>query len=197
MIYVCNELEQWTQKLFTEQLERVPTIRRQHILRQTQPQSRYHRLTGWLLLLYAYEQEYGSPLPQIQVLAHGKPCFREEDRGYFSISHSGNLACCALGETACGVDIQESREISSALIAKCCNDREIQLLQSVSGETEQERLFALLWSRKEAMGKLNGLGISQNLRSLGWCEDFANEDLTGVSCMIASDTALALFVIIL
>lgn len=192
MIYVCNELEQWTQERFAEQLVRVPQVRRQHILRQTQPQSRYRSLTGWLLLLYAYEQEYGGPLPEIQVEAHGKPSFQGEGWGCFSISHSGNMACCALGEAECGVDIQEARKVTSGLIAKCCNTKEIQLLQNAGGEAEQEKLFAMLWSRKEAMGKQNGLGISQNLRLLGWCEDFSNQELTGFSAMIAPDTALSL-----
>lgn len=192
MIYVCMEQVQWTSELFEEQLKRIPEIRRQHILNQTRPANRYQSLMGWLLLLYAYEQEYGISLPQIQILAHGKPSFQKEDDGYFSISHSDGLVCCALGAEKLGVDVQSSRRVSTGVIARCCNDREIQMLQNVSGKREQDRLFALLWSRKEAMGKWNGLGISQDLQSLGWCEDFCRDGLTGFSCMITSDSALSL-----
>lgn len=191
MIYVCMEQVEWTPKLFEEQIKRIPENRRQHILNQTRPANRYQSLLGWLLLVYAYEQEYGTSLPQIQILAHGKPAFEKEEDGYFSISHSDGLICCALGTENLGVDVQKSRRVSTGLIARCCNDREIQMLQNVSGEQERDRLFALLWSRKEAMGKLNGRGISQDLRTLGWCEDFSSHGLSGFSCMIHSDSALS------
>ncbi len=192
MIYVCNELEQWTEEMFAQQLHRIPEIPRQRILKQAQPKSRYQSLTGWLLLLYGYEQEWGRALPEIQILSHGKPSFVEKSSGYFNLSHSGSMSCCVIGERQCGVDVQERRKISNALIARCCNAEEIQLLEKCRGEIEQERLFALLWSRKEAQGKQSGMGISGDMKALGWCQDFTNWKQTGFSYMIEPDMALAL-----
>ena len=195
MIYVCNELEHWTtvqyESRFMSQIAYVPENVRAHILKKARPMSRYQSLTGWLLLLYAYEKEYGRSLPPVQFLPGGKPGFVQDTDGYFSLSHSGNMACCVLTDVPCGVDIQEVRSVSPGLIARCCNDREeLQIQDAADGE--RERLFALLWSRKEAMGKLNGAGIAQDLKSLGWSKDFDSSDFGGFSCMITEHIALAL-----
>lgn len=83
----------------------------------------------------------------------------------FNISHSGDLALCAVAETGeVGVDIESLRPLSDVarLARRHFSPAE---LQSLPTSTTDETLsgFFRIWTRKEAMLKAAGFGLSRPL----------------------------------
>ncbi len=103
-----------------------------------------------------------------QVLPNAKQPFeiRYEESGQpvsehfkLSLSHSGNYAVCYVSDRACGVDIQQEREIREGLARRVLTGDEIKLAVRPYG-TVTSRIFCRIWAVKEAFVKAIGTGFS-------------------------------------
>ena len=111
-----------------------------------------YALLGSLLL----EAKGIEPLPPIARTAGGKPCFPDRPHLHFSVSHSGGLSLCTLGEAPIGADIERVRERSRGLPRYALSDREYAWFQSRGSRWED---FYTLWTLTEARVKCTGEGI--------------------------------------
>lgn len=99
---------------------------------------------------------------------HGKPTLLDGSAGVtFNLSHSGDLALCALGEgVELGVDVEAIRPVDDleALARRFFAPQEADWLM---GHEDPERLAAFfrMWTCKEAYAKAVGRGLSINTRS--------------------------------
>ncbi len=94
---------------------------------------------------------------------HGKPRLSRHLARHFSLSHSGEWAVCALGESPLGIDIERAREVrAAALAARYFTPQEAALVERLSGE-ERQRAFFRLWTAKESVLKAQGTGLSGGL----------------------------------
>jgi phosphopantetheinyl transferase (holo-ACP synthase) len=119
---------------------------------------------------------------QIDESTKGKPYIKSRPF-YYNLSHSGDYVICAVSDCEIGVDIQKMsngigvksrvdyKNIGNTKAAKAKNTRkstadrffaeeEKNMLASIHDETERNLLFYRLWSRKEALGKLTGMGVA-------------------------------------
>ena len=107
---------------------------------------------------------------EFEYLPHGKPQLAAAQREVgleFNLSHSGNIALCAVtGGTTVGVDVEHMRELRDmqGLANRFFSTAEAEQLQD---EREDERLasFFRCWTRKEAYVKAIGQGITCPLDS--------------------------------
>ena len=95
-------------------------------------------------------------LPPIARTEGGKPWFPDYPHLHFSVSHSGGLSLCALGEGPIGADIERVRPRSPGLPRYALDDREQAWFQSRGSRWED---FYTLWTLKEARVKCTGEGI--------------------------------------
>lgn len=80
----------------------------------------------------------------------------------FNLSHSGDIVLIALaGDLPIGVDVEKTRSMSDrdAIARQFFHPDEVADLMSLSGP-EAERAFFRCWTRKEAVAKAIGLGLS-------------------------------------
>ena len=95
--------------------------------------------------------------------AHGKPELDDPAAGHlpFNLSHSANHALIGIGAAAIGVDVEAERPITDALaIARAhFHPGEVADLTRLSGSARLRAFFAC-WTRKEAVVKALGLGLS-------------------------------------
>lgn len=109
------------------------------------------------LLALAAKEVWGlSPLPEIARLEHGKPWFPEREDLHFNLSHSGDLAVCALDGASVGVDIQIVKQWRPNLPKRVCSPAELAWLER---QSEPWSAFALLWTLKESRAKQSGRGL--------------------------------------
>ena len=124
------------------------------------------------------KSEYGSffggrnALDAVRYDSYGKPYFDEKENASFNLSHSRYMVACALvtepdGEIAaqCGVDIElVSYDLVRAerVADRYFTDAEKLLLAPVAADPEAYcRLFTRIWTRKEAILKYLGVGLTQ------------------------------------
>ena len=92
---------------------------------------------------------------------HGKPYLTHHPEIHFNFSHSGNVALCAIDSQPVGADVETSRKITPSLIAYTMNDME---QSQIASAPESLSAFLALWTKKEAVLKLTGEGINDNMK---------------------------------
>lgn len=116
-----------------------------------------------LLALAAAEHWGLAPLPTICRLEKGKPYFPEAPARHFNLSHSGDLAVCALDGSPVGVDIQIVKDWRPALPKRVCSAGELKWLEA---QEDRRFSFAALWALKESRVKESGQGLTVPIREI-------------------------------
>ncbi len=81
---------------------------------------------------------------------------------YFSISHSGDYAVCAIADTEIGIDIEEIRTVHPRASEKFCTEDEKEFAES------DENGFFKIWTLKEAYFKCIGTGLGADIKSVSF-----------------------------
>ncbi len=107
------------------------------------------RTLAWPLLAWAVRDRWGwRTLPPVERSPRGKPFFPGEAGRWFSLSHSGGIALCALSEDGpVGVDVELVRPRRAGLPAYVLSPAE---LARFDGGWED---FYRLWTLKESWCK--------------------------------------------
>jgi 4'-phosphopantetheinyl transferase len=105
-----------------------------------------------------------------RVGAHGKPFLAEPfDDLVFNVAHSGDLALIAVTRcVAVGVDVERVRPVdNAAVLARSYFSADEAEAISTLGQVEQSEAFLRCWTRKEAVTKTTGDGLTRSLASFG------------------------------
>lgn len=145
-----------------EALALLPEERREKALRIRREEARLRSISAGLLL-----REAGIE-PPFAYGEHGKPYI--PGGPHFSLTHSGTLAALAVCETSVGLDIEKIAPVRRAA-ARALTIEERQYM-----ETDPERCFAYLWTRKEAALKCTGAGLSQPMNAFSVLGDTTSPD---------------------
>ena len=110
------------------------------------------------LLALGLREVWGlEAIPPMERGPMGKPFFPSMPQIQFNLSHSGDLALCALSEVPVGVDIERVRPHRAGLPRYALSDREYRWFLEQGGGWE---LFCRLWTRKESWVKRTGGSIA-------------------------------------
>ena len=125
--------------------------------------SRY--VTGRTALRTLLGQELGLPAAAVPLASskHGRPlCARLRGRLDFNLSNSGDVAVIAMApQENVGVDVETLRPVHDALglSRHYFSSAESRKLESLE-PAQRDRAFLTCWTRKEAVLKATGLGLS-------------------------------------
>lgn len=133
--------------------------RREKALRIRREDARLRSIGAGLLL-----REAGIA-PPFSYGGHGKPYI--PGGVHFSLSHSGELCALAVCGAPVGLDAEKIAPVRRAA-ARALTDEEREFM-----ETDPERRFAYLWTRKEAVLKCTGAGLSQPMNAFSALGDAA------------------------
>ena len=120
-------------------------------------------LAASLLLERALHDE-GLAAEEIAVTQYGKPYLPGLPHFHFSLSHSENMALCAVSNEEVGCDIEIPRGFDPKIARRFFHKTECDWLFS-HPEEEQSDAFYRLWTCKESFMKALGLGLSLELDS--------------------------------
>lgn len=112
--------------------------------------------------------------PEFAYNEHGKPYLADRPDIHFSISHTKNAILVAISNAPIGVDVEHVRLPSDGLIEKTMNPDEQALINNASSsclevdclQGERAATFTSLWTKKEAVLKLLGTGILDDLHEV-------------------------------
>lgn len=118
------------------------------------------RLIGWQLLLTELNK-LGFPdlINHIGFAEKGKPFF-EKGKVFFNLSNTKNTVIVVVSDSEIGVDLEFNRPYKKSIYTRVFCKKEITFLEASSNEAFE---FINLWTKKEAVVKLFGGGISMGL----------------------------------
>lgn len=137
--------------LSEKEAELLPRWRRLRLERLRYAPARKASLGAGLLWRYVMERHGVSPEEPVRFLQAGKPVFAQREDVYFSLSHSGPYAMCAVSGQPVGADVQQVKPIHLS-VARRFHFRERDWLAE-QPQAEQTRAFFQIWTRKEAWVK--------------------------------------------
>ena len=140
-VYIMNINGLLDKDEFDKQIGKVNTARQEKTKKLATPLSKAQSLGVGLLLRYAIENETELDYEKLIFLTEekGKP-YIEGNPFYFSLSHSGDYAVCAISDSPVGVDVEKEKELSEKIKNRFAKN-------------------ILEWTKKEAKGKLTGEGF--------------------------------------
>lgn len=90
----------------------------------------------------------------------GKPVLDGFPEFHFNISHTRNAVMCGFSNEELGVDVEKISKAPFDIMRKCFTQNEIDCVDTT---VEENADFYKIWTRKEAYGKLRGIGISDDV----------------------------------
>lgn len=135
--------------------------RREYALRYKHERSRRQCLAAYMLLQHALRHEYGiTGELRLKYNDYGKPSLIDYPDIYFNLSHCRDAVACIVGDCPVGIDVECIDRYRPLLLDYTMNEWEReQILASPHSATA----FIRLWTMKEALLKLTGQGITNNL----------------------------------
>ncbi len=129
-------------------------------------------------LLHEALRDAGISEAKVAQTPTGKPYLENDDKWFFSLSHSGSKVLCATAEVPIGCDIEEMNSQSLQIMDRVLAPEEQKLFTDQSPD-EQRDLFYMLWTGKESYLKLTGEGIVENLRESSIRVPFGSQIIRG------------------
>lgn len=165
-MHLCTDAE------VARMLPLVSTQRREEALRYVHTHGRFCCLRSYLMLMEligAVSPTLDDTTPRFEYNEFGKPFLPDRPDIQFSISHTKNAVAVALSRYPIGVDVEQIRHQSEALVRKTMNASE---QQQIADSQCPDTTFTALWTQKEAVLKLRGTGIVDELHDvLTNCDD--------------------------
>ena len=160
-----------TKKFFTDTAEKVKNFL---------PEDRKRTLAGRYLLKKMIKEIYGRESFEFFYNENGKP---ELDFCFFSISHSGNYAACAVAETPVGIDIEDTGRFKRREKYMLFTDNETRYVN----ERDSARRFCTVWTRKEAYIKAAGGVLASASETELVTPELSPQDSYGGYAFVTSD----------
>ncbi|MDE5788474.1 MAG: 4'-phosphopantetheinyl transferase superfamily protein [Bacteroidaceae bacterium] len=172
MIYIDDRINEYPESDITRWTAELPWQRRERVEAIRHDAGRRQSLLSYRLLCRALREEYGiTEPPTFTYNEHGKPFLTETDGRHlhFSLSHCREAVCCVVSERSCGIDIECPRRVPDSVIHYAMNEEEQALIDRAGRDGEEKermQLFLRLWTRKEAVLKLEGTGIRDTMKDV-------------------------------
>lgn len=140
----------------------IPPWRQTYILRYRSLEDRRRSLGVWRLMEDMLSA-HGFRAQEVAIDAQGKPYC---DGIFFSLSHSGDLALCAVSDAPVGCDIERVKHAPFEIAPRIFCSAECAYLRAAQDDSEARRRFFTLWTLKESYMKMTGEGLGLSPKRL-------------------------------
>lgn len=158
--HIADLSEEQTERLINS----LPEWRREQALRYKQLQGRKECAIGYVELLRGLRERFNiNEMPAFAYKEHGKPYLKEHPDIHFSISHCKEAVGCFVSNRPCGLDIERIRTAKPDLVRHTMSPEEA---ESIFSNAFPDVAFTRIWTQKEAVLKLKGTGLVDDLHSV-------------------------------
>lgn len=162
MLRIADDLTAYSGERLSALLATLPQWRREVALAYRHEEDRRESALAFRLLQDMLGSEYGIlDEPRFITGEHGKPRLAGHPDIHFNLSHCRRAVACAVERLPVGVDIERTGRYTPRLAERVLSDDE---LRAVAAASDPDLLFTTLWTRKEALMKLLGTGITDDIR---------------------------------
>jgi len=162
MVSIFDDMTQVTEAEVQRMLPMVTQQRRDEALRYKHLFGQFACLKSWLML-----QDLLKPLGindlEFAFNEHDKPYLKHHPEVHFNLSHCKKGIAAVVDYAPVGIDIESFRRDNITLVRKTMNQAEAEWIRSSSNPIEA---FTQFWTKKEAVVKLRGTGIIDDLHHI-------------------------------
>lgn len=163
-LYIEDNLEQYTSADVERLIASLPAQRRATALKFKFEQGRKESALAYLLLCKGLREHYGiTAMPDFSIGEHGKPALRDYPHIHFNLSHCKKAVLCVLSDAPVGADVECLGRYNEGVARYCMNEEEMQI---ISQHPDPGVPFTRLWTQKEAVLKLEGTGITDEIKTV-------------------------------
>jgi 4'-phosphopantetheinyl transferase len=174
MISIFDDMAQVTEAEVRRMLPLVDKQRRDEALRYKHLFGQFACLKSWLML-----QDLLKPLGisnlEMSKNEHGKPFLVHHPDVHFNLSHCKSGIAVAVDFSPIGIDIESYRNASLTLVSHTMSPAEAEWIRCSADPIEA---FTQYWTKKEAVVKLRGTGITDDLHHILDGEGYRLETIT-------------------
>jgi 4'-phosphopantetheinyl transferase len=162
MLSIFDDMTQVTEAEVQRMLPFVDEQRREEALRYKHQFGQFACLKSWLML-HELLKPLGINDLKMDYNEHGKPFLTKYPKVHFNLSHCKNGIAVVVDSSPVGIDIESYRRSNLALVRKTMNPAEAEWICASSDPVET---FTQYWTKKEAVVKLRGTGIIDDLHHI-------------------------------
>ena len=162
MVTLFDDMSQVTEAEVQRMLPLVDEQRRMEALRFKHLFGQFACLKSWLMLSDLLKP-LGITDLEMSRNEHGKPYLTRYPDIHFNLSHCKNGIAVIVAPSPVGIDIECFRRVDDTLMRRTMNQEE---LETIYHSENPAATFIALWTQKEAVLKLRGTGIVDNLHGV-------------------------------
>ncbi len=172
-VYLIEDIQSVPMSEVERLMQSLPQWRREKVLAMKSDGVRRESVMAFTLLMTALRQDFHVE-DEIEFVYNeqGKPRLTHHPDIYFNISHCQQAVACVIANREVGVDVERRGRYKETLARHILSDEEWQRLE----RSEQVDLdFTILWTKKEAVLKKTGTGISGGMKRV--LEECGKDDI--------------------
>lgn len=159
-IYYANVSCLKDEELFARLYSAVTRERREKVDRLRFDKDKRLSLGAGALLCLALSERGLPSEAELSYGENGKPYVADQDIFYFSLSHSSELAMCAVSDVEIGCDVERIGKYDGRIAGRFFSKAENDYIESFPDMAGRDAAFFRVWTRKESFLKATGLGFS-------------------------------------
>ena len=118
---------------------------------------------AYQLLCQMLREDYGITAPPAFAYGeHKKPYLIDYPYIHFNLSHTKKAIACIVSDKPCGIDVESLGRYNERIARYCMCDEE---MEQINASHDKDVAFISLWTKKEALLKLTGEGITDDLKT--------------------------------
>ena len=162
MVSLFDDMTQVTETEVQRMLPLVDEQRRKEALRYKHLFGQFACLKSWLML-FELLKPLGITDLEMSHNEHGKPYLTKYPDIHFNLSHCKNGIAVVVASSPVGIDIERFRQVNDTLMRRTMNPTELDFIHN---SDQPLATFIALWTQKEAVLKLRGTGIVDDLHGV-------------------------------
>ena len=157
MIYIFNDIADYSNEQYQNTLKLTPQWRREKALQYKKLDDRKRSVLAFVLLQRALREEYDiTEIPEFVYNDFGKPSLPKLPI-HFSLSHCKNAVACSVSDYNIGIDVESIMPYNPDVARRVCTAAEFEMLAQ---SEDKDADFIKLWTVKEAISKFDGRGLT-------------------------------------
>ena len=156
-LYILDTTQLNNNELFSLWYDKMPEYRKKKIDAFRFMKDKKLSLGAGVLLYKCFEQ-VGISEPEIVYNKYDKPALAGNASVHFNLSHSGQIAVCAVSDQPVGADVEVKQHFEEHLVEQIYSQDEIQYVTSHFSDPDDG--YTLIWTVKESIMKYLGTGLS-------------------------------------
>ncbi len=163
-VYLTEDIQQVSMQDVERLMMSLPQWRREKVLAMKNDSARRESVLAFALLMAALRQDWQIEDDiEFEYNEHGKPQLARHADIHFNISHCREAVACVIADREVGIDVERRGRYNETLAKHILNERE---WADVQNSDDRDHAFTILWTKKEAVLKKNGTGISGGMKTV-------------------------------